>query len=95
MVKHVVMWRLQDKSKENLSLIKELLSSLLHIIDDIVTLETGDNFNVSDFAYDLVLITIHRDKLALEKYQNHPEHIKIANRIKELTKERVVVDFEY
>jgi hypothetical protein len=95
MIKHVVMWRLHENNQENRSEISCLLSGLPDIIDDLVSPEVGSNFSLSEFAYDLVLITTHGDKAALERYKEHPEHILVANRIKELTRERVVVDFEY
>jgi hypothetical protein len=95
MVRHVVMWRLNENNQENRSEISNLLSGLPDLIDDLDALEVGSNFSSSEFAYDLVLITTHSDKAALERYRKHPEHLIVANRIKELTKERAVVDFEY
>ena len=95
MVKHVVMWRLREKDENGLSLIRRLLTRLPELIDGLESLEIGENFNSSPFAYDMVLITTHKDQQALEKYRGHPEHVAVANRIKELTKERAVVDFEY
>ena len=94
MVKHVVMWRLRARNENGLSLIRRLLTRLPGLIDELESLEIGENFNSSAFAYDLVLITTHKDQQALEKYKEHPEHVAVANRIKELTKERAVVDFE-
>jgi len=95
MITHVVMWRLNENNKENQTEIRSLLSRLPDLIEELESLEVGSNFNKSEFAYDLALITTHVDKPALEKYKKHSEHIIVANRIKELTKERVVVDFEH
>lgn len=94
MVKHVVMWRLHQNSTENRETIKDLLTSLPGLIPALKSLEVGENFNPSPFAYDLALITTHADKADLEKYQKHPEHVMVARRITELVKDRVVVDFE-
>ena len=95
MIRHVVMWRLHDNNPENRSEIFRLLNKLPDLIEDLESLEVGSNFNQSEFAYDLALITTHSDKAALERYRVHPEHIGVANRIKKLTKDRAVVDFEY
>jgi hypothetical protein len=95
MVKHVVMWRLYKNDRRNRLLIIDLLSGLPEVIENLESLETGENFNKGPFAYDLILITTHKDKAALERYRKHPEHVAVANRIKELTDERTVVDFEY
>ena len=72
----------------------DLLNRLPDLIPDLNSLDVGENFNNSPFAFDLVLITTHTDKAGLEKYQKHPEHVIVAKRITELAKDRVVVDFE-
>jgi hypothetical protein len=95
MVRHVVIWRLHENNQENRSEISRLLRELPNRIDDLESLEVGSNFNPSEFAWDLVLITIHKNKTALENYKKHPEHIIVADRIKKLAKDRAVVDFEY
>ena len=95
MATHVVMWWLCENNKKNQIEIQSLLSWLKDLNEEFESLEVGSNFNRSKFAYDLALITAPTDKVALEKYQKHPEHIIVAYRIKELTKERTVVDFEY
>ena len=95
MVKHVVMWRLHQNNPENRSIIRDLLNKLPSLIPELKSLKVGEDFNRSTVAFDLVLITEHADKAGLEKYQKHPEHVSVAQRITELTKERVVVDFEY
>ena len=95
MVKHVVMWRLHENNSQNRSVMKVLLHSLADRIDGLESLETGDNFSPVEPAYDLVLITTHTSKEALEVYRRHPEHVAVAERIKEMTRERAVVDFEY
>ena len=59
------------------------------------TLEIVENFNASDAALDLVLITTHEDKNDLMGYVNHPEHREAASFIGKVVEERKVVDFEY
>jgi hypothetical protein len=88
------MWRLHQNSTENRKAIKDLLNRLPDLIPELKSLEVGENFNPSPFAFDLVLTTTHADKADLEKYQKHPEHVIVSKRITELTKDRVVVDFE-
>ncbi len=99
MVKHVVMWRFDHTDeivkKGNIKVVKNLLMGLSEKIPQLEDLEVGENFNPSELSFDLVLITTHVDKNALEEYRVNPLHQKIANRIKKLTVDRVVVDFEY
>ena len=100
MVKHIVMWRLKEEvagntKSENISLIKGMLNELASIVMEIESLELGENFNASEAAFDLVLITTHKDRDALKKYMEHPEHQKVASFIRSVVEERKVVDFEY
>jgi len=99
MIKHVVMWRLKELAEgnnktKNIELVKNKLLQLKPIIAEIESLEVGENYNFSDDAFELVLITTHHDKNALSRYINHPEHKEAAAFIANVVKERVVVDFE-
>lgn len=98
MVKHIVMWKLKDFAEgssriENAKHIKELLESLKDKIAEIKSIEAGININNSDSAYDVVLYSEFEDDAALEAYQNHPEHIKVADFIGKVKEHRVVVDY--
>ena len=100
MIKHVVMWKLKNEAEgnsksRNLELVKDKLLSLKPVISQISSLEVGENFNASDAAFDLVLITAHHDKNALTGYINHPSHKEAAVFIGNVVAERTVVDFEY
>lgn len=99
MIKHVVMWKLKNEAEgndklKNAALVKETLTSLKPLISQINSLEVGENFNPTDAAYDLVLITSHQDKEALSAYINHPAHQEAAVFIGKVVTERKVVDFE-
>jgi hypothetical protein len=100
MVKHVVMWKLKDSAEgnsklENQKLTKEKLLGLKQKILQIDSMEVGINFNPSEAAYDVVLITTHADKEALAKYAAHPDHKEVAAFISKVVKDRNVVDFEF
>lgn len=92
------MWRLNSSNNEEklgrMQEIEDLLLELQDSVEDVVTLEVGRNINEGDAAYDLVLITTHNDRESLNRYQVHPNHVKVASRIKSLVQKRVVVDFE-
>lgn len=98
MVKHIVMWKLKDFAEgssriENAKRIKELLENLKDKVAEIKSIEVGININNSDSAYDVVLYSEFEDEAALEAYQNHPEHIKVADFIGKAREHRVVVDY--
>ena len=99
MVKHIVMWKLAHEAagatkNQNALLIKEKLEDLNDKIPGLLSLEVGIDFNQSEQAYDLVLFSVHKDKAALDIYQNHPEHIAVLPFVKERVTARVVVDCE-
>ena len=99
MIKHIVMWKLKNEAEgnsktRNIELVKEKLLSLKPVISQISSLEVGENFNASDAAFDLVLITAHHDKKALSGYIIHPSHKDAAVFIGNVVAERKVVDFE-
>ncbi|MCB1156656.1 MAG: Dabb family protein [Leptospiraceae bacterium] len=99
MVKHVVMWKVKDTKQgtkeENIQKAKELLEALKEKITAISSLQVGLNFSTRPVAFDLVLITEHKDMEALKDYQEHPEHKKVADFIGEVKLETAVVDFTY
>ena len=100
MIKHVVMWKLNEEAdgngkSENRELARESLLGLKPIISQINTLEVGVNVNPTDAAFDLILLTTHNDGEALSTYINHPAHKEVAAFIGKVVAERKVVDFEY
>ena len=85
MIKHVVMWKLKETAEgndkeQNKELIKENLLALKQKIQQIDSLEVGYNFNPTDAAFDVVLITEHRSKEALAEYAAHPDHQEELNK---------------
>ncbi|SKA90466.1 Stress responsive A/B Barrel Domain [Caloramator quimbayensis] len=99
MIKHIVAWKLKDEAEgnkkcENAKIIKERLEALRNIITEIKNIEVGININDSSSAYDVVLYSEFETLNDLEKYQKHPEHVKIAEFIGKIREDRIVVDYE-
>ena len=100
MVKHVVMWKMKENAEgndkqQNIELATNRLLALKDVISAIDSIEIGKNFNGSDAAQDLVLISTHADKDALQEYAQHPAHQEVAAFIGSIVASRTVVDFEY
>jgi hypothetical protein len=98
MLKHIVMWKLKDhaegKSKdENAAVMKGMLESLQKKIPEIESLEVGINIDPSGAAYDIVLYSEFMDEASLSVYQEHPEHLKVAEFVAKIREERAVVDY--
>ena len=97
MIKHIVMWNLEDVAEgnsrdENARRIKKGLESLKGVIDGIIHLEVGINVNPKGF--DLVLYSEFASMDALKAYDCHPEHLKMREFINKVITERVVADYE-
>lgn len=98
MVKHIVVWRLNDTPDKNETAMqmKTALEALKGKIDEIVDIEVGINFNESEFASDIVLVSTFKSKEDLDAYIVHPEHKAVgANYVRPNVSERRVIDFEF
>ena len=98
MIKHIVVWRMndtEDKQKKAED-IKTQLEALKNIIDFIVDIRVGLNFNTTESASDVVLETVFNTKEDLERYQNHPAHVAVGrDYVRPNVSERRVIDYEF
>ncbi len=95
MIKHIVAFRLKETNKaDNIQRLKSMLDSLEGYISEILSYETGLNISDRSTAYDLVLVSGFASVTDLETYRNHPEHLKVADFIKQVVSDTVVVDYE-
>lgn len=98
MFKHIVMWNLDDSlpnisKKDNAELIKSSLEKLPSLISQIVSYEVGINLQDGDRTFDLVLISEFHNQKDFEIYRSHKEHLKVVDRIRQLTVNTRFVDF--
>ena len=95
MVKHIVFFKLKDKTPELAEELRKRLLSLQEAIPFIREIEVGINFKESDRAYDVALITVFDSEEDLQRYATHPYHLKVIKYIKTITSDTKVVDFKY
>ena len=93
MIKHIVMWKFKENEEENMKKFLEGLNSLKTIIPEIKYMETGININPKN-EYNAILISEFETMEDLEKYKNHPEHIKVSNLCKAIRIDRQAIDYE-
>lgn len=99
MVKHIVMWDIKSEFEgkgrnELIADLKRQLESLKSKIVRINELEVGVNLSDSEASCDVVLYSEFDSLDDLKKYQDHPEHLKIAEFVKKIRTSRHVVDYE-
>ncbi|MCU1636527.1 MAG: stress responsive alpha-beta barrel protein [Cryobacterium sp.] len=96
-IRHVVSWQLSSvdpgEKAENAAKIAAALTSLRGVIDGVQSIETGTDV-VGGENWDVVLIADFDDRDALDRYQGHPEHQRVAGFIRSVVARRSCVDFE-
>ena len=94
MIRHVVMWKLKPRNKqENMGLLIEMLSSLKDEIPEIIDMTVGRSVN-SPSDWDMALVMDVKSLATLETYKNHPKHKLAADFSKRVSLEVSRVDFE-
>jgi stress responsive alpha/beta barrel protein len=91
MIKHVVMWKLNNISDGD-EVVKKL-KNLEGRIPGLISIDAGTDTNKSGVAYDVVLISHHESQEALESYQLHPDHVEVKEFISSVVRDSAVVDF--
>lgn len=98
MVRHIVMWRMADSDDkmDKAKAIKENLEVLKDKIDVLVDIEVGLNFESSEAASDVVLVSTFKSVEDLNTYQQHPAHKAVgATYVRPNVSERRVVDYVF
>lgn len=99
MIKHIVFFKLTDEAEGNAkavnaAIIKQQLESLKDKISEIKDIEVGINIpNAPNTDYDIVLYSTFESFDALNRYQEHPEHQKVAAFIGKVRISRAAVDY--
>ena len=99
MIKHIVMWKIKESHEgadkgELMDRIKEDLEGLKNTIPEIKTMEIGRNSNELPTSFDIALYSEFESNEDLETYKEHPDHVKVAQFIRQVTTDAVVVDYE-
>lgn len=101
MIRHIVMWKLDDcyseaEKKEKAEAFGTRLMNLVGIIPEIREFSVHYNSKLApDSNYDLVLDSSFDSIEEMNTYQNHPEHVAVVEFGKSIKKERACIDFEF
>ena len=94
MVKHIVMFKLSEKTPENMERAVNSLKSLEGNIETLKSVEIGTNFLESDRSYDIALTANFENRAGLEIYGGHKNHLPVVKIMRSLCSSSVVVDYE-
>ncbi len=96
MVRHIVMWKLENQEPEikkaNMAKMKEMLENLVGKIEGLQVMEV--NPNIKEDGYDLCLYSEYTDVEALEYYRTHPLHKEVQKFVHSVISERGFCDME-
>lgn len=93
MITHVVLFKVQEPVQENAEAIAARLRAMEGKVAGLDGIEVGVDFNRSERAWDVALITRHASKEALATYQADATHKEVKAFIGEKSAGAAVVDF--
>ncbi len=94
MLTHIVLFKLKDKSPENLQILKEKLLGLKDQVPVLRFIEVGTDVIHSERSYDVGLYTKFDSLEDMQAYQVHPAHVKVAEYIQTIREAIVAIDYE-
>jgi hypothetical protein len=95
MITHIVLFRLHERSCENIDRAASMLSSMAGKIPQLRHLEVGTDIVRSDRSYDLALVTKFDSLEDLQAYQVHPYHAgEVVPYVRSVSESIVTVDYE-
>lgn len=96
MLNHIVLMKFKPEVAETeIADLEQALNELPNHIIEIHSYEFGRDIVRSDRSYDFALVSMFANLEALQRYQKHPEHLKVLGKIKAMVAEVVAVDFEH
>ncbi|MBT5031589.1 MAG: Dabb family protein [Proteobacteria bacterium] len=97
MVKHIVFFRFKEHAagqtkQQNMLDVKQRLEALGGL-PGVVKIEVGFDVLEGDASCDVALYSEFDDQVALDGYQQNPDHMAVKELLGEVTEERYVVDY--
>lgn len=94
MITHIVLFKLIDRSPENIRRTREALNGLWGRVPQLKRLEVGVDVVRSERSYDLALVAEFSTLSDLEAYQAHPAHVEVLEYMKKVKDSSIAVDYE-
>ena len=94
MLTHIVMWKyLPETETEVREEHVRLLRSLAGLITEVKSLNVGLDLLHLPRSFDTGLVAMFEDRAALDRYTDHPEHVKVAEFGRSISAQVASVDF--
>lgn len=95
MIKHIVCFKLKDKTDELVAETKKILLSMRENVPTVKDIEVGIDFLGSPRSYDVFLAVTLDSREALDIYQNDAYHVDVVKKhMHAHTESSVAIDFD-
>jgi hypothetical protein len=95
MINHVVLMKFKPEVNDDaIDDLEKSLDDLPNKIIEIQAYEFGRDRVHSERSYDFALVSLFANPEAVKRYQEHPAHLKVLQKIKKLSENILAVDFE-
>ncbi|MET3943086.1 hypothetical protein ABIC22_005898 [Paenibacillus sp. PvP094] len=94
MIKHIVLFKMKDRSPETIEAAANVLRNLQGKIDVLISLEVGVDVLRSDRSFDISLTAEFASLEDLQAYQVHPLHQEVIQYMNEVREQSIAVDYE-
>lgn len=81
MLTHIVLFRLKDRSPDNVTRTRDRMAAIAGQIPQLRSIHVGVNVVNSPNAYDIALVETFDSPEALKAYQSHPVHLELLRDI--------------
>ncbi|MGB5617080.1 MAG: Dabb family protein [Desulfobacterales bacterium] len=94
MLNHVVSMKFKSGVTEaEIDDLEKSLDELPNSVVEIQMYEFGRDVLHTERSYDFAIVALFSNEEALRRYQKHPEHLKVLEKIKKLCESVIAVDF--
>ncbi|MBI1256519.1 MAG: Dabb family protein [Chloroflexi bacterium] len=94
MLTHVVLFKLKDRSPENIAATRDRMALIWGQIPQLRSLEAGINVVEGERAYDIALVETFDSVEAMKAYQAHPVHLDLLKDVVPRFETSAAVDYE-
>jgi len=95
MVNHVVLMKFKaGVTDAEIEELERMLDELPNKIIEIHAYEFGRDLVRSERSHDFAIVSLFANLEALDRYQQHPRHLPVKKRVRELCENIATVDFE-
>ena len=95
MIKHIVLYRLKDRTNENAIALRDVFLSMKGKVDCLVDITAGVDFLREGRSFDVVLECVFNTKEDMNNYKSHPVHLPVVEYVKPRVECSHAVDYEY